>query len=502
MKPTVLTIDDDPVVRKLVKKAVEGMGYDSVEVPSGIEGLSYLEKAIPQLILLDAMMPVVDGFEVLKKIKEHREWRSIPVMMFTAVSHEEKVREAIALGAVDYLLKPFRLQAVREKIDQVLGDGKTASMSGDGNAGGAEAGNLPSIVMVVSSDRITQNRFHRFLVENGIRSIKADSSLKGLRLLESSVPDTIILDNNLKVFDASELEKKIAGSANWRHIPVLRLDDKATSGKNVISSTIPEGDFLEKLGELWSQAVRKLPREERRREAKISYRILLMAKSDKLYDWYVEQVENAYEVNNVTNSSELIATIINWDPDFVLINYPDYQEDAYGILKRCQETLGGGNLKYFLFSREQQTEEVYKKVRSSGFERLIVPPKKGQSLREFLDGSFGVNLVEESMEGALVVLKRKPTLSQHAGREILHRIMMHKSLGKKRFLLDYSTVHDIGFHELEDLGQVTNHQTKLGIKICIVSNSPYLVESFRSFHETETVEIVGKVDQAKEYLAR
>ncbi|HKJ68718.1 MAG TPA: response regulator, partial [bacterium] len=89
MKPTVLTIDDDPVVRKLVRKAVEGMGYESVEVPSGIEGLSYLEKAIPQLILLDAMMPVVNGFEVLKKIKEHKEWRSIPVMMFTAVSHEE-----------------------------------------------------------------------------------------------------------------------------------------------------------------------------------------------------------------------------------------------------------------------------------------------------------------------------------------------------------------------------------------------------------------------------
>ena len=131
MKPTVLTIDDDPVVRKLVKKAVEGMGYDSVEVPSGIEGLSYLEKAIPQLILLDAMMPVVDGFEVLKKIKEHKEWRSIPVMMFTAVSHEEKVREAIALGAVDYLLKPFRLQAVRNKIDQILGDGKVTDNHGE-----------------------------------------------------------------------------------------------------------------------------------------------------------------------------------------------------------------------------------------------------------------------------------------------------------------------------------------------------------------------------------
>lgn len=502
MKPTVLTIDDDPVVRKLVKKAVEGMGYDSVEVPSGIEGLSYLEKAIPQLILLDAMMPVVDGFEVLKKIKEHREWRSIPVMMFTAVSHEEKVREAIALGAVDYLLKPFRLQAVREKIDQVLGDGRAANTNGDGKSGSEEVSNLPSIVMVISSDRITQNRFHRFLVENGIRSIKADSSLKGLRLLESSIPDMIILDNNLKVFDASELEKKIASSANWRHVPVLRLDDKDHTGTNVIPSTITEQNFLEKLEELWSQATRKLPRKDQRRDDKSSFRILLMAKSDSLYDLFIEQVENAYEVNMVTNSSELIATIINWDPDFVLIYYPDYQEDAYGILKRCQATLGGGNLKYFLFSREQQAEEVYKKVRSSGFERLIVPPNKGQSLREFLDGSFGVNLVEESLEGPLVVLKRKPTLSQHAGREILHRIMMHQSLGRNRFLLNYSAIHDVSFQELEDLGKVTNHQTKLGIKICIVSNSPYLVESFHSFHETETVEIVGKVVQAKEYLAR
>ena len=356
--------------------------------------------------------------------------------------------------------------------------------------------------MVVSSDRITQSRFHRFLAENGVRSIKADSSLKGLRLLESSVPDMIILDNNLKVFDASELEKKIAQSTHWGHIPVLRLDDKDTAGKNVISSTITEMDFLEKLRDIWSKAAKKLPRENRRREVKRSYRILFMGKSKGLYTWFAGQVGSAYEVKLVKNSSELIATIINWDPDFVLIHYPDYQQDSFGILKRCQESLRGGSLRYFLFSREQQKEEVYKKIRSSGFERLIVPPKNGQSLREFLDGSFGVNLVEESLQDSLVLLKRKPTLSQHAGREIVHRIMMHKSQGKKRFLLDYSDVHDIGFRELEDLGQVTNHQTKLGIKICIVSNSPYIVESFRSFHETETVEIVGTIKQAKAYVTR
>ncbi len=502
MKPTVLTIDDDPVVRKLVKKAVEGMGYGSVEVPSGIDGLSYLEQAIPQLILLDAMMPVVDGFEVLKKIKEHKEWRSIPVMMFTAVSHEEKVREAIKLGAADYLLKPFRLQAVREKVNEILGDGKISDNHNGENGSAVDAGNLPSIVMVVSSDRITQNRFHRFLVENGIRSIKADSSLKGLRLLESSIPDMIILDNNLKVFTAQELEEKIAQSMNWQHIPVLRLDDKKTTGGNILSSNIPEKEFLEKLESIWSNAAQKLSREDHRKEVKSSFRILFMGKSEKLFTWFAQQLDSAYEMNSVTNSSELIATIINWDPDFVLINYPDYQQDSYGILKRCQETLGGGNLKYFLFSRRQQDEEIYKTVRSSGFERLIVPPKNGPSLREFLDGSFGVNLVEESVEDSLVLLKRKTTLSKHAGREILHRIMMHKSLGKKRFLLDYSAVHDVGFQELEDLGKVTNHQTKLGIKICVVSSSPYLVESFRSFHETETVEIVGTVRQAKKYLAR
>ncbi len=504
MKPTVLTIDDDPVVRKLVKKAVEGMGYESVEVPSGIEGLNYLEKAIPQLILLDAMMPVVNGFEVLKKIKDHKEWRSIPVMMFTAVSQEEKVKEAVELGAVDYLLKPFRLQAVREKVHSILGDGEKGKLAGRSRArrqaAPKESSELPSIVMVVSGDRITQNRFYRLLQDNGIRSIKAPTSLEGLRLLESSTPDMIILDNNLKVFTASEMEKKIRASSNWKQIPVLRIAEKHTEKGTVISSTISEEEFLDRVIEIWEKVPEQRKRQTKDSQAKSVYRIVLMSESEELHQWFLDNLYNSYEMKLVENSSDLISLIIDWDPDFVLVNYPDYETDSFGILKRCQDTLGGGNLRYYLFSRRHQPEEVFKQVRNSGFERLIVFSQSDTNLVESLNSYFGVNLVQESVEDSLVILKRKPTLSNYAGREMLHRIMAQKRRGMKKFLLDFTALRDISFNELEYLGRVTNYQTKLGIKLCIVTNSKIVTESFRSFQETESVKIFETIREAKSYL--
>ncbi|HKJ68730.1 MAG TPA: hypothetical protein VKA68_12285, partial [bacterium] len=396
-------------------------------------------------------------------------------------------------------------QVVREKVNSILGDrenGKSTTRKPSGSKVIPEDSiDLPSIVMVVSSDRITQNRFHRFLQENRIRSIKAPSSLEGLRLLETSTPDMIILDNNLKVFTASEMEQKIRTSSNWKQIPVLRIAEKNTEEPTVISSTISEEKFLERVIDIWSSVPEQRNQNREDSQAKSVYRIVLMSESEDLYQWFLGNLQNSYEMKQVVNSSDLISLIIDWDPDFVLINYPEYETDSYGILKRCQDTLGGGNLRYYLFSQRRQSEDVYKQVSNSGFERLIIFTKTDNKLVEVLNSYFGVNLVQESMEDLIVILRRKQTLSNYAGREMLHRIIIQKRQGMKKFLLDFTALSDISYNELEYLGQVTNYQTKLGIKLCVVTNSKIVTESFRSFRETETVKIFHTIQEAKSYLS-
>ncbi|MCH8927738.1 MAG: response regulator [Candidatus Marinimicrobia bacterium] len=115
-----LAIDDDPIIRTLIKKTFSNLGFEVLTASDGFEGIHATITQKPALILLDIMMPIVDGLEVLKRIKEVPEVSKIPIIMFTAVAESKMVIESSKLGADDYIIKPFQSSILITKVRDLL----------------------------------------------------------------------------------------------------------------------------------------------------------------------------------------------------------------------------------------------------------------------------------------------------------------------------------------------------------------------------------------------
>src|SRR5437868_10813480 len=116
--PIVLVVDDDPQVRELVRVNLEVEGYSVVEAGSADEGMQALEAETPDLILLDVMMPQVDGWEMLQRVQERHGPGGIPVVMFSGKA--EAGEEAQSRGASGFIGKPFDLQQLIDQTKSLL----------------------------------------------------------------------------------------------------------------------------------------------------------------------------------------------------------------------------------------------------------------------------------------------------------------------------------------------------------------------------------------------
>ena len=121
----ILSVDDSPMIRKVIRGAVEMMGHELVEAGDGLEALSILENQYKKisLVLCDWNMPKLDGFSLLLKMKEDERFKSIPVTMVTTEVDRLRVIQAIQAGAKNYLMKPFSPEALIAKIKESLGEG-------------------------------------------------------------------------------------------------------------------------------------------------------------------------------------------------------------------------------------------------------------------------------------------------------------------------------------------------------------------------------------------
>lgn len=120
----VLIVDDDQSLRQLYLVELSSRGLIVVEAADGEEGLEKAKQEKPEVILLDIMMPKLDGVATLKKLKDTPETKDIPVLMLTNFGQEDLVKQAFSLGATDYLLK-YRVTPgeMADKVKQILSSG-------------------------------------------------------------------------------------------------------------------------------------------------------------------------------------------------------------------------------------------------------------------------------------------------------------------------------------------------------------------------------------------
>src|SRR4028119_1215609 len=121
--PLILVVDDDKFMRLQLRRAMEQAGYQVVEANNGDEGLTAYQNLQPDIVLLDAIMPLMDGFTCCEKLRTFHDQEiatPTPVLMITALDDQESVDRAFDVGANDYITKPIHWAVLRQRVRRML----------------------------------------------------------------------------------------------------------------------------------------------------------------------------------------------------------------------------------------------------------------------------------------------------------------------------------------------------------------------------------------------
>ena len=116
-----LIVDDSKVVRTVARKILEDLDFEIVEAADGQAAMDECNRRMPDAILLDWNMPVMNGIEMIKQMKQNAAWKEIPVVIVTTDGSTKRVAELKDMGVVAYIRKPFKPEDIRNVVGEILG---------------------------------------------------------------------------------------------------------------------------------------------------------------------------------------------------------------------------------------------------------------------------------------------------------------------------------------------------------------------------------------------
>jgi len=117
----ILIVEDDTFISRMYEAKLNNLGYQTKIAENGQDGLQIIKEWLPDLVLLDLILPILDGFEVLKELKADNNFKNIPIIILSNLDQKENIEKGIALGASDYIIKAqFTPSEVVEKIEKCL----------------------------------------------------------------------------------------------------------------------------------------------------------------------------------------------------------------------------------------------------------------------------------------------------------------------------------------------------------------------------------------------
>ncbi len=211
--PLVLVIDDDATSRDLLQRSLGRDGFRVAVAAGGEEGLRLARDLHPTLITLDVMMPSMDGWVVLKKLKADPDLHHIPVIMLTMVDNKNL---AARLGASEYMTKPINRVQLIALLDKY------------------RCGEPPCTVLLVEDDADTREMMRDILAKQNWVVVEAENGQAALTAIQQSLPTLILLDLMMPRMDGFELAAKLQEQPDWASIPIIVLTAKDVTADDLI----------------------------------------------------------------------------------------------------------------------------------------------------------------------------------------------------------------------------------------------------------------------------
>ncbi len=116
----ILVVDDDRAINELIKVNLKLAGYDVIQAFDGTQGFALAKQELPNMLILDVMMPNVDGYTVAQRVRQNETTKNIPILMLTALSDIEDKGRGFSIGIDDYLVKPFDMEELKMRVKAIL----------------------------------------------------------------------------------------------------------------------------------------------------------------------------------------------------------------------------------------------------------------------------------------------------------------------------------------------------------------------------------------------
>lgn len=218
MRNKILTVDDSKTVRIIVRKTFKAYDCEILEAGNGVEGLALAAKSMPDLILLDVTMPVMDGVEMLTKLKADPQLKSIPVMMLTAEGGRDHVLKIAKIGVRDYIVKPFEENVLIEKAGRII-DLKPLT------DGPAKARSLtdPATILVVDDKPAIVQQIQEGLKHTPWKVMGAATQGEAIDFCTKNAPDLAIVSLSLPEGAAFALFRLLRTNVKTKYTPVFGL---------------------------------------------------------------------------------------------------------------------------------------------------------------------------------------------------------------------------------------------------------------------------------------
>jgi len=218
MRYKVLTVDDSKTVRIIVKKAFKGFDCEIIEAANGVEGLAAAAKENPDLILLDITMPVMDGVEMLTKLKSDPALKGIPVIMLTAEGGRDNVLKIAKIGVRDYIVKPFKEEILVEKAGRII-DLKPLS------EGPQKAKSIfdPATILVVEDKPAIIQQIQEGLKHTPWKIHGVQTTGEAIDFCSKNTPDLIIISLSLPEDAAFTLFRLVRQNVKTKYTPIFAL---------------------------------------------------------------------------------------------------------------------------------------------------------------------------------------------------------------------------------------------------------------------------------------
>jgi signal transduction histidine kinase len=234
LAPTILIVDDDPVFRSLSRDNLTDTGLTVIEAADGTEALSHCQEFDPSLLLVDAVMPNLDGFALCRELRGRDATRCTPIVMVTGLQDREALDRAYEAGATDFIVKPVEWGSLAQRVRYVLRNaGEFSDFQGrpDNRRGAARPDDAEKStprdasarvsILIVDDDPVIRAVMSDVLEDEGYDIVEAEDGFAAYNACLHAVPGLVITDAIMPGLSGFDLCRLLRRRAETQHVPAL-----------------------------------------------------------------------------------------------------------------------------------------------------------------------------------------------------------------------------------------------------------------------------------------